>query len=74
MPASYSSKEKRAIEEFAQVTQGDKNTAAKLLKQANWSMSAAVNAYVALCYRPSDLSVGRLGSHVYFFETLMHIT
>ncbi|KAK1052051.1 Scaffold-type E3 ligase [Friedmanniomyces endolithicus] len=44
MPAIYSSTQKAAITEFTSVTQVDKSSAAKLLKQHNWNASAAVNA------------------------------
>ncbi|KAK0272182.1 Scaffold-type E3 ligase [Friedmanniomyces endolithicus] len=44
MPAIYSSAQKAAIAEFTSVTQVDKSSAAKLLKQHNWNASAAVNA------------------------------
>ncbi|KAK1066153.1 Scaffold-type E3 ligase [Friedmanniomyces endolithicus] len=45
MPAIYSSAQKAAITEFTSVTQVDKSSAAKLLKQHNWNASAAVNAF-----------------------------
>lgn len=44
MPASYNSTQKSAISEFTGVTQSDKNSAAKVLKQHNWNVAAAVNA------------------------------
>ena len=44
MPAALTTAQKTAINEFSSVTQGDKTTAAKLLKQYNWNVSAAVNA------------------------------
>lgn len=44
MPAAYTSQQKNAIAEFVGVTQSDKSTAAKILKQHNWQTGAAVNA------------------------------
>ena len=44
MPGPYSSTQKSAINEFIGVTQSDKNTAGKMLKQHNWNVGAAVNA------------------------------
>lgn len=44
MPGSYNTAQKSAISEFVSVTQTDKNTAAKVLKQHNWNTSAAVDA------------------------------
>ncbi|KAK4899565.1 Scaffold-type E3 ligase [Elasticomyces elasticus] len=45
MPSMHSSAQKAAISDFTSVTQVDKSTAAKLLKQHNWNASAAVNAF-----------------------------
>ncbi|KAK3065826.1 Scaffold-type E3 ligase [Teratosphaeriaceae sp. CCFEE 6253] len=45
MPSIYSSTQKAAIAEFISITQVDKSTAAKLLKQSNWNSSAAANAF-----------------------------
>jgi len=43
MPGPYNSAQKAAIAEFTSVTQADKSSAAKLLKQQNWNVSAAIN-------------------------------
>lgn len=43
MPAAYTAQQKNAIAEFVSVTQCDKSSAAKLLKQANWNVGAAAN-------------------------------
>lgn len=43
MPPAYTSSQKSAIAEFSNVTQADKSTAAKLLKQHSWNVGAAVN-------------------------------
>ncbi|KAK3680151.1 Scaffold-type E3 ligase [Recurvomyces mirabilis] len=45
MPSSYTSQQKTAISEFTGVTQADKSSAAKLLKQFHWNVPSAVNAY-----------------------------
>ncbi|EMC97902.1 hypothetical protein BAUCODRAFT_86079 [Baudoinia panamericana UAMH 10762] len=45
MPAAYNSQQKAAINEFVTVTQSDKSTAAKILKQHNWNVSAAANTF-----------------------------
>ncbi|KAK3703916.1 Scaffold-type E3 ligase [Vermiconidia calcicola] len=39
-----SSQQKSAVSEFTQVTQSDKSTAGKILKQHNWNVAAAINA------------------------------
>lgn len=44
MPPAYTSQQKAAIIEFVSVTQSDKTSAAKVLKQANWNVGAAVNS------------------------------
>lgn len=44
MPPAYTSTQKSAISEFTGVTQADKSSAAKMLKQHNWNVGAAVNA------------------------------
>jgi len=44
MPAAYSGPQKTAIGEFTGVTQADKSTAGKFLKQHNWNIAAAINA------------------------------
>jgi DCN1-like protein 1/2 len=43
MPAAYSAQQRTAIAEFAAVTNSDKSTAAKFLKQHHWNTSAAIN-------------------------------
>ncbi|KAF7197975.1 Defective in cullin neddylation protein 1 [Pseudocercospora fuligena] len=45
MPPAHTAQQKNAISEFVSVTQSDKTTAAKFLKQANWNVGQAVNAY-----------------------------
>ncbi|EME47438.1 hypothetical protein DOTSEDRAFT_146076 [Dothistroma septosporum NZE10] len=45
MPPAYTSQQKSAIAEVSNVTQADKSTAAKLLKQHNWNVGAAVNTF-----------------------------
>jgi len=45
MPAAYTSAQKLAISEYTSVTQSDKSAAAKVLKQHNWDVSSAVNAF-----------------------------
>ncbi|KAK4632097.1 Defective in cullin neddylation protein 1 [Fulvia fulva] len=45
MPPAYTSSQKSAIAEFSNVTQADKSTAAKLLKQHSWNVGAAVNTF-----------------------------
>ncbi|KAK4541014.1 hypothetical protein LTR36_008383 [Oleoguttula mirabilis] len=42
---AYTSQQKSSISEFTGVTQADKSSAAKLLKQYNWNVGAAVNAF-----------------------------
>ncbi|KAK5122126.1 hypothetical protein LTR85_004372 [Meristemomyces frigidus] len=44
---AYTSQQRSAISEFTGVTQSDKSGAAKLLKQYNWNVGAAVNAFFA---------------------------
>ncbi|QIW94774.1 hypothetical protein AMS68_000292 [Peltaster fructicola] len=43
--AKYTSIQERAIAEFSHVTQADKNSAAKALKQNGWSVGTAINAF-----------------------------
>ncbi|PNS19296.1 hypothetical protein CAC42_2473 [Sphaceloma murrayae] len=45
MPPSYSSAQKAAIQQYVALTQSDKTTAAKLLKQYNWDVQAAANSF-----------------------------
>ncbi|KAF2723620.1 DUF298-domain-containing protein [Polychaeton citri CBS 116435] len=45
MPGPYTSAQKQSISDFTQFTSGDKNMAAKMLKQHGWNVQAAVNAY-----------------------------
>jgi len=45
-PAATTAAQKQQIAEFVGVTQADSRTATKLLKQANWNVSHAVNLYV----------------------------
>ncbi|KAI5205246.1 hypothetical protein AUEXF2481DRAFT_9266 [Aureobasidium subglaciale EXF-2481] len=45
MPAAYTSAQKTAIQSFVEVTGTDKTAAARLLKQANWNVQTATNAY-----------------------------
>ncbi|SMY21545.1 unnamed protein product [Zymoseptoria tritici ST99CH_1A5] len=42
---ALTSSQKAAVTEFTSVTQADKSTAAKILKQHNWNVGAAANAY-----------------------------
>lgn len=44
MPSVSSSTQKAAISQFIAVTQADKSTASKVLKQHNYNVDAAVNA------------------------------
>lgn len=44
MPPVYTTAQKSALNEFTSITQADRTTATKVLKQANWSVGAAVNA------------------------------
>ena len=44
MPAAYNNSQKAAISEFTGVTQSDKTSAGKLLRQYNWNVGAAINA------------------------------
>jgi len=43
MPGPYTSTQKAAIGEYTSVTQADKSSAAKALKQHNWNIGAAIN-------------------------------
>jgi len=43
MPGPYTSTQKAAIAEFTSVTQADKSSAAKMLKQQNWNVTSAIN-------------------------------
>ncbi|KAI7164616.1 hypothetical protein KC349_g673 [Hortaea werneckii] len=43
MPAAYTAQQKSAISEFTSVTQSDKTTAAKILRQHNWNVGGAIN-------------------------------
>ncbi|KAI7095972.1 hypothetical protein KC352_g38947, partial [Hortaea werneckii] len=45
MPAAYTAQQKSAISEFTSVTQSDKTTAAKILRQHNWNVGGAINGY-----------------------------
>ncbi|KAK5118954.1 hypothetical protein LTR62_000165 [Meristemomyces frigidus] len=45
MPSTYTAQQKTAISEFTGITQADKSSAAKLLKQFHWDVRSAVNAY-----------------------------
>lgn len=44
MPPSYTSAQKAAISQYVALTQTDKTTAAKLLKQYNWDVQTAANS------------------------------
>lgn len=44
MPSVSSSTQKAAVAEFISVTQADKSTASKLVKQHNYNVQAAINA------------------------------
>jgi DCN1-like protein 1/2 len=44
MPSVHTPQQKSAISEFISVTQSDKSSAAKVLKQYQWNVGAAVNA------------------------------
>lgn len=46
MPATYTAQQKAAINEFVGITQADKSSAGKVLKQHNWNVSLAVNGWV----------------------------
>lgn len=43
MPSAMTSQQRNAVSEFTGVTQADKSSAAKILKQYGWNVSAAVN-------------------------------
>ncbi|KAF2160966.1 hypothetical protein M409DRAFT_37626 [Zasmidium cellare ATCC 36951] len=45
MPPASTPQQRAAVSEFTSVTQADKTTASKLLKQHNWNVGAAVNAF-----------------------------
>ncbi|CAK4030082.1 defective in cullin neddylation 1 [Lecanosticta acicola] len=45
--AAYTPQQKNCINEFVGVTQTDKTTAARLLKQHNWATGAAINTFFA---------------------------
>ncbi|KAF2225793.1 Cullin binding-domain-containing protein [Elsinoe ampelina] len=45
MPPSYTAAQKGAISQYVALTQTDKTTAAKLLKQFNWDVQQAANAF-----------------------------
>ncbi|PSK43099.1 hypothetical protein B9Z65_7053 [Elsinoe australis] len=45
MPPSYTSAQKAAISQYVALTQTDKTTAAKLLKQYNWDVQTAANSF-----------------------------
>lgn len=44
MPSVSSSQQKAAVSEFIGVTQSDKSTASKVLKQHGYNVQAAINA------------------------------
>jgi len=44
MPPAYTSQQKAQILQFTGLTQADKHTAAKLLKQSNWNVQSAANS------------------------------
>ncbi|GAB7357986.1 hypothetical protein MBLNU230_g0153t1 [Neophaeotheca triangularis] len=44
MPASYTPQQKAAIQQFVGITTADKSSAAKVLRQYNWNVDAAVNS------------------------------
>lgn len=44
MPSPLTTQQKNAVIEYTSITQSDKSSAAKLLKQCNWNVGAAVNA------------------------------
>ncbi|KAI6821808.1 DUF298-domain-containing protein [Hortaea werneckii] len=50
MPAAYTAQQKSAISEFTSVTQSDKTTAAKILRQHNWNVGGAINGGVPFCH------------------------
>jgi DCN1-like protein 1/2 len=43
-PAPSSTQQKGLVAEFTAVTNADKTTAAKILKQQNWNLTTALNA------------------------------
>lgn len=45
MPPAYTAAQKTAIQSYASLTQSDKTSSAKVLKQHNWDVQAAANAY-----------------------------
>lgn len=69
MPASYNTQQKGAISEFTGVTQSDKTNATKLLKQHNWNVQAAINAYVLSNLEPLPASQRRADFCHSFFNS-----
>lgn len=45
MPPAYTAAQKAAIQSLSSLTQADKTSSAKVLKQHNWDVQAAANAY-----------------------------
>ena len=44
MPPAYTAAQKTAIQQYAALTQSDKSSAAKVLRQHNWNLESAANA------------------------------